>query len=184
MRNGGDGRGIFKRQSLLESPSDQATAEACLRLINDVNVKRGHDSDGSRRRGLGCNNGAIGGEYAELQQLRHTGGDTSTAHGSLADFARVGVCPSSPYAAVHLQQDSAQVTAGDVRKLAIMEEMVRTLRVIVDKREEEERRQRVAGEWRQVASVVDTMLFWVFFISTVVITLIMIVIVPLCRPTT
>ncbi len=178
------GSSIFKNQTL-RSPVDHVTAEACLRLINDVDSGRERSYDKSPTQGGGDCNGDAAIEFEELHRrpLYGGAGDLSTARSSLADFSRLGPCPcpSSPYAAVQStgQQEGATM---DARKLAVMEEMARALRVIVDKRDEEEVRQAVAGEWRQVAHVVDTLLFWAFFLSTVAINLIMIIIVPLCRP--
>lgn len=175
------GSSIFKNQTM-RSSVDNATAEACLRLINDVDLKRGYDKSPTRADVAGGCNGGVAIEFEELHRrpLYGGAGDMSTTPSSLADFGRVGPCPSSPYVAVQSMGQDSVVMEG--RKLAVMEEMARALRVIVDKRDEEDARLAVAGEWRQVAQVVDTLLFWAFFLSSVAVTLIMIVIVPYLRP--
>lgn len=50
---------------------------------------------------------------------------------------------------------------------------------LLKKHELEEQYQIVAGEWKQVAQVIDRLLFWVFLFATVIITSTLLVILPL-----
>lgn len=63
----------------------------------------------------------------------------------------------------------------------IQEEILRTLRYILQRQEQEDHRIRVVNEWRQIALVIDRILFWIFFVVTVVSSLSFLVIVPLHR---
>lgn len=63
----------------------------------------------------------------------------------------------------------------------IQEEILRSLRYIVQRQEQEDHRIRVVNEWRQIALVIDRILFWIFFIVTVMSSLSFLVIVPLHR---
>ena len=61
----------------------------------------------------------------------------------------------------------------------IMEEILRCLRILVSKRDEDDNEADVVNEWRQVALVLDRFLFCVFMISTLISTFIVMVVYPL-----
>nr|XP_042902633.1 neuronal acetylcholine receptor subunit alpha-2 isoform X2 [Parasteatoda tepidariorum] len=63
----------------------------------------------------------------------------------------------------------------------IQEEILRTLQYLLYRQEQEDHRIRVVNEWRQMALVIDRILFWIFFVITVVSSLSFLVIVPLHR---
>lgn len=63
----------------------------------------------------------------------------------------------------------------------VQEEILRTLRCILQRQEQEDYRIRVINEWRQIALVIDRILFWIFFVVTVVSSLTFLVIVPFQR---
>ena len=149
--------------------SDNAAAEACLRLISDVEMKNHmrcncNGGNGRTSTATSTRNGDVAIEFSDIHAS------------SMTDFSKGAARSGSPYTAV---SETANMT--DVRKLAVMEEIARNLRIIIAKREEEERRLEIANEWRQVAHVVDNILFWIFFFTTVIITIIMMVVVPIVR---
>ncbi|KAF8766772.1 Neuronal acetylcholine receptor subunit like protein [Argiope bruennichi] len=63
----------------------------------------------------------------------------------------------------------------------IQAEILRTLQYLLYRQEQEDHRIRVIDEWRQMALVIDRILFWIFFVVTVVSSLSFLVIVPLHR---
>ncbi|XP_022334302.2 neuronal acetylcholine receptor subunit alpha-10-like [Crassostrea virginica] len=58
------------------------------------------------------------------------------------------------------------------------EEIVRNLQSILNKHEKEDRDYQIIQEWRQVAQVVDRILFWIFLFGTLSSTIIILVIAP------
>ncbi|GIX87186.1 uncharacterized protein CEXT_745031 [Caerostris extrusa] len=63
----------------------------------------------------------------------------------------------------------------------IQAEILRTLQYLLYRQEQEDYRIRVVDEWRQMALVIDRILFWIFFVVTLVSSLSFLVIVPLHR---
>lgn len=63
----------------------------------------------------------------------------------------------------------------------IQAEILRTLQYLLQRQELEDHRIRVVNEWRQMALVLDRVLFWIFFVVTVMSSLSFLVIVPLHR---
>uniref|UniRef100_A0A914W3A3 Neurotransmitter-gated ion-channel ligand-binding domain-containing protein n=1 Tax=Plectus sambesii TaxID=2011161 RepID=A0A914W3A3_9BILA len=59
------------------------------------------------------------------------------------------------------------------------EEVLKTLQVLISRQELDDECEEIANEWRQVAQVIDRLLFWVFLLATVVITLVLLIIIPL-----
>lgn len=64
-------------------------------------------------------------------------------------------------------------------RLAMTAEILRQLRLIVARMDETGRRRDVIAEWRQVAVVIDRLLFRVFLTTTVISSVIVLVLVPL-----
>ncbi|KAG8185244.1 hypothetical protein JTE90_002770 [Oedothorax gibbosus] len=63
----------------------------------------------------------------------------------------------------------------------IQAEILRALQYLLHRQELEDHRVRVVNEWRQIALAFDRILFWIFFVVTVVSSLSFLVIVPLHR---
>lgn len=61
------------------------------------------------------------------------------------------------------------------------EEVLKTLQVLISRQELDDECEEIANEWRQVAQVIDRLLFWVFLLATVLITLLLLIIIPLLR---
>lgn len=59
-----------------------------------------------------------------------------------------------------------------------MEELLRYLKLIVEKNDDEDRANEMNDEWKQVALVVDRLMFWLFMFITLFSTLVVLVIVP------
>lgn len=64
---------------------------------------------------------------------------------------------------------------------ALQNEVIRTLQMLVSRQELEDECEDIANEWRQVAQVIDRLLFWIFFVATVAITFILLIFIPLIR---
>ena len=69
----------------------------------------------------------------------------------------------------------------DIRRLTVMEEILKYLKIMVAKRDEDDQEAEIINEWQQVAMVMDRFLFWSFLGCTVVATVIMMVIIPVVR---
>lgn len=76
---------------------------------------------------------------------------------------------------------TAASMAVDIRRLNVVEEILRYLKLVVHKKDEEERESEVVNEWRQVASVMDRFLFWCFLTTTMIGTIMILIVIPLYR---
>ncbi|KAK0422424.1 hypothetical protein QR680_007564 [Steinernema hermaphroditum] len=56
--------------------------------------------------------------------------------------------------------------------------LFRTLEMLIKRQEIEDQSNALANEWRQVAQVIDRLLFWIFLVATVFITLLLLIIIP------
>lgn len=63
----------------------------------------------------------------------------------------------------------------------INDEILQSLRSVIDKHEREDHDYEIIQDWRRVAQVVDRILFWVFFLGTLISTIIVLVICPTFR---
>lgn len=59
-----------------------------------------------------------------------------------------------------------------------MEELLKYLKEMVNKREEDEEREAIVDEWKKAAVVLDRLMFWIFMVITVFSTLVILVFVP------
>lgn len=63
----------------------------------------------------------------------------------------------------------------------VQEEVMRTLRYLLEKQERDDRMTRTVNEWRQMALVIDRVLFWIFLVVTAVSSLCFLVFIPIQR---
>ena len=75
----------------------------------------------------------------------------------------------------------SSLTPNDLRRLKVMEEILRYLKIMVAKRDEDDNQAELVTEWQQVAAILDRFLFWFFLLTTIVSTVVMMVIVPMLR---
>ena len=55
--------------------------------------------------------------------------------------------------------------------------------VLIKRQQKEDAGEKLANEWRQVAQVLDALLFWLFLLATSIITFVLLVLIPfLYRP--
>lgn len=71
--------------------------------------------------------------------------------------------------------------SGNAGRSQLHNEVLKTLQMLISRQELEDECEEIANEWRQVAQVIDRILFWLFFIATVAITFILLIIIPLIR---
>uniref|UniRef100_F1KVU9 Neuronal acetylcholine receptor subunit alpha-10 n=1 Tax=Ascaris suum TaxID=6253 RepID=F1KVU9_ASCSU len=74
--------------------------------------------------------------------------------------------------------DAAALRKKKCRPNELHSRLLKTLQVLIRRQEMEDLYQTLANEWRQVAQVIDRLLFWVFLVCTVIITLILLIIIP------
>lgn len=67
------------------------------------------------------------------------------------------------------------------QKTQLQDEILKTLQVLISRQELDDECEEISNEWRQVAQVIDRLLFWVFLVATVAITLVLLIIIPLVR---
>jgi len=80
----------------------------------------------------------------------------------------------------HVGQAGTPFLIDDYR-LNVMDEILNYLKIVVSKKDEDERDGEIVNDWRQVAYVVDRFLFWCFFVITMTGTALIMMIIPLCR---
>lgn len=76
---------------------------------------------------------------------------------------------------------SAAAASFERHRLGVMEEILGHLKLVVNRRDEDEREAEVVTEWRQVAGVVDRVLFWCFLATSTIGTVLMLIVIPLYR---
>lgn len=69
----------------------------------------------------------------------------------------------------------------DGKIITILDDILKNVKNIVDKREEDDGENEVLNEWKEVASVVDRFLFIIFFIITAITTSVLLVFIPIWR---
>ncbi len=140
----------------------QDNAEVCLRLVNECHLNKRSP-------------------VAEFRANKMNIGN------SVAHNARHGNCnPGHEY---HRHDKEYNTTSfiesaanhPDVKRLTVMEEILKYLKVMVAKRDEDDQEAEVVNEWQQVAMVMDRFLFWTFLGCTVLATVVMMVIIPVVR---
>ena len=137
-------------------------AEICLRLVNECNLNK--HSPVAEFRTATSNNKGPPGVRINGQEATSGGGVGVGGGGHMANMATT----------------TMDVTA-DLKRLTVMEEILKYLKIMVAKRDEDDSENEVINEWRHVAQVMDRFLFWLFLLTTVVATLVMMVIIPLLR---
>jgi nicotinic acetylcholine receptor len=63
----------------------------------------------------------------------------------------------------------------------INDEILQSLQKVIDKHEREDYDYEIIKDWRRVAQVVDRVLFWIFFLGTLISTIIVLIICPTFR---
>ncbi|XP_074649950.1 neuronal acetylcholine receptor subunit alpha-10-like [Tubulanus polymorphus] len=79
---------------------------------------------------------------------------------------------------------SAAENGGDVdpSKITPLDEILKYLRIMVRKREEDDKENDMINEWRQVAIVMDKLFFWIFLLVMVIYLLTLLVFIPMTKP--
>lgn len=70
------------------------------------------------------------------------------------------------------------------RSIDMQTRLYRTLQALLKRQEADAVCQMLASEWREVARVIDRLLFWIFLICTVIITIVLLVIIPVTHRST
>uniref|UniRef100_A0A1I8AR31 Neur_chan_LBD domain-containing protein n=1 Tax=Steinernema glaseri TaxID=37863 RepID=A0A1I8AR31_9BILA len=76
------------------------------------------------------------------------------------------------------QGKTAQQRKKKRRSKEMNTKLFKTLEMLIRRQEIEDQCNALANEWRQVAQVIDRLLFWVFLVATVFITLLLLIIIP------
>ena len=95
-------------------------------------------------------------------------------HNALGDHGHVEDSAVSNKRATPRQTD----IANDIRRLNVMEEILRYLQIMVTKKDADDAEMDIMTEWRQVAKVIDRFLFLLFLTVTLSATVIIMVLIP------
>ena len=142
----------------------QENAEVCLRLVNECHMNKRSPVAEFRANKINIgNNTAHNGRHGNCNP-----GHEYISHGNDCGLE---------YSTTSLIEASNP----DIRRLTVMEEILKYLKIMVAKRDEDDQEAEIINEWQQVAMVMDRFLFWSFLGCTVVATVIMMVIIPVVR---
>lgn len=141
------------------------------------------DGDGGRRPAddtfrLVVDSVLIGGEdrYPRGEYAEHSASNESPSPVTHGDVARNNASAT----ARHRRCRSGAGSGGGSTK-RVQEEVLRTLRYLLEKQQREEHLTRTVNEWRQIALVIDRTLFWFFLIITAVSSICFLVVIPMQR---
>lgn len=141
------------------------------------------DGDGGRRPAddtfrLVVDSVLIGGEdrYPRGEYAEHSASNESPSPVIHGDTARNNASAT----ARHRRCRSGAGSGGGSTK-RVQEEVLRTLRYLLEKQQREEHLTRTVNEWRQIALVIDRTLFWFFLIITAVSSICFLVVIPMQR---
>lgn len=148
----------------------QENAEVCLRLVNECQMnKRSPVAEfRANKINIGNNtphNGRHGNCNPGHEYIVHGNSDYHTEYTTTMTTSLIDNTTANP----------------DVRRLTVMEEILKYLKIMVAKRDEDDQEAEIINEWQQVAMVMDRFLFWTFLGCTVIATVIMMVIIPVVR---
>lgn len=141
------------------------------------------DGDGSRRPAaddtfrLVVDSVVIGGEdcYTRGEYAEHSASNESPSPVLHGDMSRNNASGS----ARHRRCRAGAASGGSTKR--VQEEVLRTLRYLMEKQQREEHLTRTVNEWRQMALVIDRTLFWFFLIITAVSSICFLVVIPIQR---
>ncbi len=167
-------QGKKRRKSKQANRLAHENAEVCLRLVNECHLKKQSPVAEFRANRLNqCNNLNHNNKHADQNTHKPPSDiyrqDNFRAHGeSFTDIS---------HNTSFMDMSSTQ----DLRRLTVMEEILKYLKIMVAKRDEDDAENDVINEWQQVAMVMDRFLFWFFLSVTIFATMIMMVIIPIVR---
>ena len=145
----------------------QENAEVCLRLVNECHINKRSPVAEFRANKINIgNNTTHNGRHGNCNP-----GHEYFCHGHGNEY-------NTEYTTTSLIETSGNP---DVRRLTVMEEILKYLKIMVAKRDEDDQEAEIINEWQQVAMVMDRFLFWSFLGCTVIATVIMMVIIPVVR---
>ncbi|KAL1422278.1 hypothetical protein MTO96_022155 [Rhipicephalus appendiculatus] len=141
------------------------------------------DGDGGRRPAaddtfrLVVDSVVIGGEdrYTRGEYAEHSASNESPSPVIHGDMSRNNASGT----ARHRRCRGGAASGGSTKR--VQEEVLRTLRYLLEKQQREEHLTRTVNEWRQMALVIDRTLFWFFLVITAVSSICFLVVIPIQR---
>ena len=117
---------------------------------------------------------------SDMNTFNHTEMDRRPSrHGHVTAHAHGGGVVSPEFI-----PDSRPDINAEPARSKTLDEILKYLKIMVAKRDDDDSETEVMNEWRHVAQVVDRFLFWLFLLTTLFSTLIIMVFIPLWRPRT
>ncbi len=173
----GRGGARKRRKSKHADRLEQENAEVCLRLVNECHMNKRSPVAEFRANKINVGNNVGVGVTHHHGSGRHANCNpgpqyhSASHHGNLSEYMTTSL----------IDANTTSTSNADVRRLTVMEEILKYLKIMVAKRDEDDQENEIINEWQQVAMVMDRFLFWTFLMCTVVATLIMMVIIPVVR---
>ncbi|XP_075537182.1 neuronal acetylcholine receptor subunit alpha-10-like [Dermacentor variabilis] len=177
LERSSSGRGWFSRPARRKTVGDNHVHFYDLPSRTAAAKDRSDDDgDGGRRPAddtfrLVVDSAVIGGEYAE-----HSASNESPSPVIHGDVAR-----NNASATARHRRCRSGAGAGGGSTKRVQEEVLRTLRYLLEKQQREEHLTRTVNEWRQIALVIDRTLFWFFLIITAASSICFLVVIPMQR---
>uniref|UniRef100_A0A131YGP4 Nicotinic acetylcholine receptor, invertebrate n=1 Tax=Rhipicephalus appendiculatus TaxID=34631 RepID=A0A131YGP4_RHIAP len=180
------GRGWFSRPArrktvgdnhvhFYDLPSRTAAAKDRSDLDDDGDGGRRPAADDTFR--LVVDSVVIGGEdrYTRGEYAEHSASNESPSPVIHGDMSRNNASGT----ARHRRCRGGAASGGSTKR--VQEEVLRTLRYLLEKQQREEHLTRTVNEWRQMALVIDRTLFWFFLVITAVSSICFLVVIPIQR---
>lgn len=163
--------------------TSRENSEVCLRLMSEINTRGGgsspinmyrHGNSSSTQpvvaNHVECNNVHENRQYSPSSKNHHRHQETT-----------VNTNLSVPTTNAQGQFNNQQQYQIELQRLNVLEDILKQLKIMVSKRDEDDRETDIVNEWQQVAQVMDRFLFWFFLSVTGLATLVIMVIIPLVR---
>ena len=154
-----------RRTTPKETMGVKESSDVCLRLMSELNHSR----------------------KSPITDIRHnhTANNVGTTNCITSGNASRTTFSNKHMPTTHLgkpeQQYSRDLYGVELQRLQTLQEILKYLKFMVSKRDEDDRENDIVNEWRQVAQVMDRFLFWFFFLLTGIATLVIMVLVPMMR---
>lgn len=139
------------------------------------------DDMGLTQKMNGIDAGAVG-QYqsmAENNYNRHVRRSNSCRPTRREPNAYTQLGSTNPCGPVFANESLVKRGCACYERSALQREVLKTLQMLISRQELDDECEGIANEWRQVAQVIDRLLFWVFLVATVGVTLVLLILLPL-----
>lgn len=170
-----------KRPSYIDTKlkDSERNADVCLRLMSEINTKRSPLVDIRHN-----NMNHVGSNHDKHQEAHNENQSPYFPYNNTYETNNATLSQRPPQQANNQNcnnQYTQDLCSIELQRLKVLEEILKYLKLMVAKRDEDDRETDIVNEWRQVAQVMDRFLFWFFMLVSTIATLVIMVIIPLRR---